>query len=777
MSDLFDLRCDPCDEKGLLAEIERRDKIIRSLMLQVERGLTSVENDYALLQSTYLLEEQVRERTHALKRSVEELEAFMAHAPVAIVITHDQMILRQNAKFGETFGFEGDEAIGKSIHCLFRSESEYEYASGLANPLLSNSQTFQAELFMRNQAGEDLWVNMIGYSLDSPGEIHRTIWMLEDRTAFKMAEEALLRSHEELEGRVSERTAELTEQLHFLQQLIEAIPGPVFYKDDQVRYLGCNHAFEAYIGMTAEELMGKTPHDIAPKDLADKYLAADLALLNNPGYQVYEAQVRYADGQMRHVMFHKATFTRPDGTVGGLVGLMLDITEQKKAAEKIEHLAYYDQLTDLPNRRLLLDRLEHATSMGARRKLHGALLLVDLDNFKTLNETQGYQGGDRLLQEVGRRLKSCVRSDDTVGRLGSDEFIVILEDLPGTEAAAVQAERAATKILHLLNQPYFLDDSHARGYYCSASIGVALFSDDSVPPEELLKRADLAMYQAKADHRNTLRFYDPGIQDRVMKRAAMEADLRTALKEQQFLLYYQPQVDATGRVVGAEALMRWQHPERGMVSPGEFIPLAEETGVILPLGLWALDQACAQLAAWAKEPLTESLLLAVNISARQFQQSDFVDQVIGAIEKYQVPRGRLKIELTESLLLNDAEDVIKKMSALKAHGVGFSLDDFGTGYSSLAYLRRLPLDQFKIDQSFVRNIVTNLNDAIIAKTVVALGQSLGMNVIAEGVETKEQRALLLSHGCSFYQGYFFSRPLPEAVFMEYLKAQRPLGEC
>lgn len=770
MTDLLELRCNPLDLDGLHSEITRRNKIIRSLMLQVERGLNAGDSDYALLQTTFSLEGLIQTRTAELKRSVEELEAFMAHAPIGILITRDQHIQRHNRKFVETFGFRRDEAIGQPTRILFRTTREYDYAQRLASPLLSSSQTIRSELYMRSQNGSDLWINMIGYALQSEKAEQIAIWMLEDRTEFKLAEEALQRNKDELQERVAERTAQLTQQLHFLKQLIEAIPGPVFYKDSKARYLGCNHAFEQFIGLKADQLIGKTPHDISPEALADKYLAADLALLNNPGYQIYNSDVRYANGDIRHVTFHKATFTQADGSVGGIVGLMLDITAQKEAADKIEHLAYYDQLTELPNRWLLLDRLQHATITCSRLKRHGALMMIDLDNFKALNDTQGYKVGDRLLQEVAQRLKSCIREGDTVARLGGDDFVLILEDLAGTDAAVVQAEQAAKKIQNQLRQPYMLEfaDTGLHNYYCTASIGVVLFFDQTIPADELLKRADLAMYQAKAEHRNTLCFFDPLIHAQAMRRVGMELDLRNALGKHQFHLYYQPQIDAQGAVFGAEALLRWEHPERGLVSPGEFIPLAEETGIILPLGAWILEKACSQLAAWSMSPETAHLTLAVNVSVRQFHQPDFVPFVIAKMQQYGVASKKLKIEITESLLLNDTEETITKMVTLKSYGVGFSLDDFGTGYSSLAYLRRLPLDQLKIDQSFVRNIMVNTNDTIIARSIVALGQSLGLNVIAEGVETMEQRDLLLTNGCQYYQGYLFSRPLPLEQFLKYV---------
>lgn len=446
------------------------------------------------------------------------------------------------------------------------------------------------------------------------------------------------------------------------------------------------------------------------------------------------------------------------------VGAIQDITERKAAAGEIEHLAFYDPLTGLPNRRLLLDRLKQALASSTRSQRYGALLFIDLDNFKVLNDTLGHHIGDLLLQQVARRLVTCVREGDTVARLGGDEFVLMLEDLSeNPQEAATQTETVGEKILATLNQPYQLD-----GHQCHStpSIGITLFADHQGTVDELMKRADLAMYQAKAAGRNTLRFFDPVMQAEVTTRAALEADLREALLQGQFLLYYQAQVDGEGRLTGAEALLRWQHPQLGLVSPLEFIPLAEETGLILPLGLWVMQTACAQLAAWATRPEMAHLTIAVNVSARQLHHADFVAQVLGVLAHSGAQPHRLKLELTESLLVKDVEGVIAKMTALKAHGVGFSLDDFGTGYSSLSYLKRLPLEQLKIDQGFVRNILTDSNDAAIAKMVVALAESLGLAVIAEGVELKAQSDYLALQGCHAYQGYLYGRPLPMLEFEE-----------
>ena len=430
---------------------------------------------------------------------------------------------------------------------------------------------------------------------------------------------------------------------------------------------------------------------------------------------------------------------------------------------QIDSLAFYDPLTQLPNRRLLLDRLDQALHASTRHARKSALLFVDLDNFKTINDTLGHHLGDQLLTLVAQRLKACSREGDTVAHLGSDEFVVMLEDLSeDIHEAANQAESVGEKMLAALAKVYPLTSG---AHHSTTSIGITLFgSAQQESNEEPLKRAELAMFQAKAAGRNTLRFFDAQMQAEVSAHAMLEADLREAVQKQQFVLHYQPQVVGNGRITGVEALVRWQHPQRGLVSPAEFIPLAEESGLILPIGQWVLETACAQLAQWAQNPELAHLTMSVNVSARQFSYPDFVDQIMAILEHTHASPNLLKLELTESMLVNDVGGITAKMGALKAHGVSFSLDDFGTGYSSLTYLKRLPLDQLKLDQGFVRSIVTDPNDAAIAKMVVVLAESLGLSVIAEGVELQAQADFLAHLGCHAYQGYLFSRPLPLAAF-------------
>jgi diguanylate cyclase (GGDEF)-like protein len=437
-------------------------------------------------------------------------------------------------------------------------------------------------------------------------------------------------------------------------------------------------------------------------------------------------------------------------------------TERQLVKEKIDNLAFFDQLTGLPNRTLLLDRLQQAMAASKRSGKHGALLFVDLDNFKTLNDTLGHDIGDLLLKQVARRLRPCVRERDTVARLGGDEFVIILAEMTVVDGnVATQIGKISEKIRAALSQPYLLGEVP---YYSTASIGATAFLGDQVSNDDLMKQADLAMYKAKEGGRNAWRFFDPYMEHALREQAALEDDLRRAIREGQLVLHYQAQIVGELRVTGAEVLVRWQHPERGLIMPGDFISLAEKTGLILPLGHWVLQKACRQLAQWASQPEMSSLTLAVNVSAHQFRQPDFVEQVLTVLQETGANPKRLKLELTESMLVHNVQEIIEKMSALKVKGVGFSLDDFGTGYSSLSYLKRLPLDQLKIDQSFVRDILIDNNDAAIAKLVIVLADSMGLMVIAEGVEIESQRHLLAHMGCHAYQGYLFSRPVPLAAF-------------
>jgi len=529
------------------------------------------------------------------------------------------------------------------------------------------------------------------------------------------------------------------------------------------RILRVNGALCAMTGFLTEELVGQDPKVMSSGQHDGAFYEAMWTAVVQQHVWHGEVCNRRKDGELYPAWLAITAVKNDHGEVTHYVGTYSDISERKAAEEQIQRLAFYDSLTGLPNRRLLMDRLGHALASGERHDQRGALLFVDLDDFKTINDTKGHDQGDLLLEQVAERLRTCVRDGDTVARLGGDEFVVMLEHLNADAVvAAEQAETVGKKILTTLGRIYQLDGHPCRS---TPSIGITLFADQNESVEELLKRADMAMYEAKAAGRNTLRFFDPQMQTMVTSRAALEADLREGLAGNQFVLYYQIQMGANGHRVGAEALIRWQHPQRGLVSPSEFISVAEETGLILPIGQWVLEAGCRQLAQWGLKPETAHMKLAINVSAKQFHQSDFVAQVQDVLQRTGANARCLKLELTESMLVQNLEDVINKMKELRMHGVGFSLDDFGTGYSSLAYLKRLPLEQLKIDQSFVRDILIDPDDATIARTIVALGHSLGLTVIAEGVETAEQRDALASMDCDAYQGYHFGRPVPADVVM------------
>jgi len=564
-----------------------------------------------------------------------------------------------------------------------------------------------------------------------------------------------------------------------IQLLLDSVAEGIYGVDINQNCTFVNNAFLRILGyQDASEVIGKHIHSLIHHSHEDgrAYPASECRMYRASATN----QTIHADNEVfwrkDGTSFPVEYWSHPiikDGVSVGAVATFFDISKRKETEAQIRNLAFYDPLTMLPNRRLLIDRLQQALVTNARNKRQAALLFIDLDNFKVINDTRGHDTGDLLLIEAATRLQECVRQGDTIARLGGDEFVVLLEDLDSSEStAAACTELIAEKILLVLRQPYFFNEQE---YHSTASIGITLLRGAVMTADEMLRRADVGLYQAKAAGRNTLCFFDPALQALAVARVSMESDLRQAISvnplpgsdpsgQEQFLLYYQPQVDSSGRLNGAEALLRWRHPERGMVPPSNFIPLAESTGLILPIGHWVLATACQQLANWATRPEMAPLTIAVNVSARQFSLPNFVEEVSSLIDYFGINPEKLKLEITESMLLDNVDDMITKMTALKAKGINFSLDDFGTGYSSLSYLKRLPLYQLKIDQSFVRDILIDPNDAAIAQTIVELSKNMGLSVIAEGVETEGQRDFLEKHGCHHYQGFFFSRPLPIEEF-------------
>jgi len=523
-----------------------------------------------------------------------------------------------------------------------------------------------------------------------------------------------------------------------------------------------NQAFTRLTGYSAQEAVGQSPSLLQSGRHDRAFYQAMWATLQRLGSWEGEIWDRRKNGTVYPKWLTIKAIHDAQGAVSCYVGTFTDLSEHKEAEEAIYRLAFYDPLTGLPNRRLLNEKLQTALKQSKRSGQHGAVLLLDLDNFKDINDSMGHEAGDLLLNEVAQRLQRCVRQSDTLARMGGDEFVLVLEALGcGLEQAGEHARSVAEKILQLVSQPCSLRNGEC---HTSLSIGICLYSPDEDRAEDILMHADAAMYQAKRSGRNTLSFFSREMHEQLRARMTLESDLHPALERRQFELHFQPQVNHAGRVLGAEVLLRWNHPLRGMVSPCEFIPLAERCGLIVPIGEWVLNQACRQLQAWAGDARTRHLELAINVSARQFRHPDFVHQVRRALQQHAVDPTRLKLELTESLVLHNVSDTVAKMQALRQEGIRFSLDDFGTGYSSLTHLKQLPLDQLKIDQSFVQDIDRSANDAVIVQTIIGMAGNLGLDVIAEGVETEAQRCALEKYGCASYQGYLLSHPLPLSAF-------------
>jgi diguanylate cyclase (GGDEF)-like protein/PAS domain S-box-containing protein len=680
-----------------------------------------------------------------LKRESNKNLALLRNASDGIhILASDGNIIEVSDAFCAMMGFGRDELMGTNVSQFDCESSGAEGAQALRR-LAAKQSRYQFETSYRRKDGSIFDVEISGVPIEIDGA----------PALFHSARDVTERKKSESEVRIAATAFASQEGM-----LITDARGTI---------LRVNNAFTAITGYGADEIIGKNPRVLSSgRQNADFYAAMWKSILGT-GTWKGEIWNRRKNGEIYPEHLTITAVKDANGDTTNYVAALTDITPQKESEQEIKHLAFYDHLTGLPNRRLLMDRLQQAFASSARSGKRGALLLIDLDSFKTINDTLGHVIGDQLLQLVAQRLTACVREGDSVARLGGDEFVVLLRDLSGNSSeAAAQTEGICEKLLSGLRKPYPLA---AQEYPNTASIGAALFKGRQQSIENLLKQADIAMYQAKSAGRNNLQFFDPRMQEVINARASLGGELRTALERKEFHLYYQVQVDGARRPSGTEALLRWVHPERGVVSPTEFISLAEETGLILPLGQWVLETACAQLKAWEANPLTRDLALCVNVSARQFRQANFVTQVQAIIRNQAILPNLLKLELTESMLLENIEDTIATMIDLKRIGVRFSLDDFGTGYSSLQYLKRLPLDQLKIDKSFVRDLANESSDKVIVHTIIAMAQSLNLDVIAEGVETEEQWRFLQNSGCRHYQGYLFGRPVPLLKFEALLAVQ------
>jgi diguanylate cyclase (GGDEF)-like protein/PAS domain S-box-containing protein len=540
--------------------------------------------------------------------------------------------------------------------------------------------------------------------------------------------------------------------------VFESTREGVVITDLRPRIVGVNPAYTAKTGYADVEVLGQNPSLLQSGRQDQAFYRSMWTSILETGHWQGEIWNRRKNGEVFPQLLTISTVYDGEGLPSHYVGVMTDISQLKNSEAKLEHLAHHDPLTNLPNRLLLQSRLTHALESAERHKRGVAVLYIDLDRFKNINDSLGHPVGDQLLEAMARRMLARLRDEDTLGRLGGDEFLLVLEDLqrPGDAAGVAQ------ELIRLLEHPFRLPGGHE--VYVGASIGISLFPDDGATVTELIQHADVAMYQAKESGRNTYSFYTPALTQAANNRLEMEARLRRALAQGEFVLHYQPQLEIeTGRVIGCEALVRWNDPERGMIAPARFIPMAEETGLITPLGDWVMRRACAQARAWADAGLP-TIIMAVNLSARQLRQPDVVERIAAILRESGLPPGLLKLEITESMIMGQAEEAVALLHSLKSLGLRLSIDDFGTGYSSLAYLKRFPIDELKIDRGFVRDIPHDTNDAEIAATIIAMARNLRLSVVGEGVETQAQLDFLARQGCHAYQGYLCSHPVAAEEF-------------
>lgn len=666
---------------------------------------------------------------------------------IALSRLEDGVMIDVNGAYTEMTGYTREESLGRNAEELFLAVDP-EDRKKIRAMMIAEGVCRNYQVQYRRKNGEHGW-GLLSASLIEIDGRQCALSITRNITEERVAAQKLFEAQEAL--RISEERYRTV--FHASMDCIA-----IARLSDQV-IIDINRAYLNLLGFAEDEVLGNTAEGLNLWDDANDRAMMQARQEQESAFRDTRVRLRKKNGQLIWVLISASTIEVDH--VPCVLTILRDVSEAKVAEDKIWNLAFYDSLTQLPNRRLLMDRLRQMLARGMRSYHMHALLFIDLDNFKSLNDTYGHQKGDALLGEVAQRLVGCVRASDTVARLGGDEFVILLDYLDADhKVAARQAEGVASKILSAIEKPFMLS---GREYFSSSSIGITLFDGLKENTSELLQQADIAMYQAKSAGRNTLRFFAPELQAAVQTRAALEDEIRAALRDKQFYLEFQPQVDSRG-LIGSEVLLRWMHPQRGLLMPGTFIPVAEESGLIIPLGAWTLESACQQIYLWSNTEPFLRLPVAVNISARQFRQPDFIEHLFAILDRTEADPRLLKLELTESMLLDDIDEMSAKMHEIKKRGVQFSLDDFGTGYSSLSYLKRLPFDQLKIDRAFVRDLLDDFGSRAIAQTIISLGHALGLNVIAEGIETCEQRDLLLELGCSVFQGHFFGRPQPLAEF-------------
>jgi diguanylate cyclase (GGDEF)-like protein/PAS domain S-box-containing protein len=696
-----------------------------------------------------------RERTHAeLRASEQRLNAAMEGAHQGLWewdVNSDDLTIFGSRYGGTDVTGAPPTATGTSMAARIHPEDRVSIGASLRGFLRGEAPHFACEI--RYLGNDDIyqWTLVRGRATrwDDAGRVQAMLGTFTDISALKDSQAALERSQQ------------------FLELIVDTVPQAIFWQDRDFRYLGCNRHFAELAGVSdPHELLGKTDQDLWWANQATEFTDEDQSLLDGKVERVaHETGLLTPFGEARWVDLIKVPIRDGAGTVIGLLGAIHDISVRKRAEENAQRLSLYDPLTNLPNRRYFAERLDASIAAATRRGSCGALLFIDMDQFKRINDTLGHAVGDALLQAVANRLLNVTRQDDMVARLGGDEFVVVLPELAHEmDQAARQARQVADKIHESLGQPYQFDHHQ---FHVTPTIGITLFPEAGKGSDDVLKEADTAMYSGKAAGRNVTRFFHPEMEQNAQARLLLESDLRVAIKRDQLRIVFQPQVDKDGRVSAAEVLLRWHHPSRGVILPTEFIPLAEERGLITDIGRWVLEETFATYRRWLDAPSVEVGELAINVSSRQFRADTFLEDVERLLSVYRIPPQRIVFEITESTVMEDVDATIAIMDRLRRLGALFALDDFGVGYSSLSYLKRLPIDQLKIDRSFIADIGTDRNDEIICQTIVAMGQHLGLQTVAEGVETSAQLDFLKGMNCNRFQGYLFLPPSPEQEFLRY----------
>lgn len=685
--------------------------------------------------------DQLEQVAHALLADQAQLRSLFEGSPDAIALKNsDKVYVHCNREFEELVGLQREGILGHTDDEVFADKDFVAWIANRDEEVIQQGRAFRSDEVVMTMAGVERQLEVIKVPIRGiEGDVTGVLAVSRDITARRAAEREL---------RIASVAFESQDGL-----MITNGHGEI----ERV-----NAAFIRITGFTADEVIGRSPRLLQSGLHEPGFYENMWVALEGSGYWTGEVVNRRKDGKLYTARLSITVVTDIRGRKIHYVGSLQDISAEKQARALAEHLAFFDQLTELPNRSQFADRLTYAVAERAELREFAAVMMLDLDHFQKVNDSLGHAVGDQLLVQTAQRLHAIRREGDVLARFSGDSFVLLCESLgPDRVVAATRAMSLAEAARQAMTDQVVLE---GHRFACSGSVGVTLFHDDRIGANALLQQAELAMYKSKRGGRNMVRFFEDGMQSELDDRNRLEDELREAIEKEQLTLFYQVQVDREGRPIGAEALIRWRHPERGMISPSVFIPVAEETGLILPIGEWAIAAACRQLAAWRHEPLLRELTLAVNISPLQFKVESFVDDILDRVRQAGAPVDMLKLEVTESLAIDDFKSSISKLNALKAHGFSISLDDFGTGNSSLNYLTKLPLTQLKIDKSFVDELPSSERDAMVAQTIIAMGQGLGLDVIAEGVETGAQRDFLVAHGCYAFQGFLFGKPVPVTEF-------------